>query len=35
VRLLDMHLEDDRRVGGYAVQFMQGNCQFAAEAADG
>jgi hypothetical protein len=30
-----MHLEDDLRVDGHAEQFMQGNRQFAAEAADG
>jgi hypothetical protein len=35
VRLLDMHLEDDRQVDWYAGQFMQGNYQFAPEAADG
>jgi len=32
VRLLDMHLGDDRQVDWYVEQFMQGNYQFKAEA---
>jgi len=28
VRLLDMHLADDRQVDWYVEQFMQGNYQF-------
>ena len=31
VRLLDMHLADDRQVEWYAEQFLQGNYTFAAE----
>jgi hypothetical protein len=32
VRLLDMHLADDRQVDWYVEQFMQGNYQFKAAA---
>jgi hypothetical protein len=31
VRLLDMHLADDRQVDWYVEQFMQGNYQFSME----
>ncbi|MBS1238772.1 MAG: phosphoenolpyruvate synthase, partial [Deltaproteobacteria bacterium] len=33
VRLLDMHLADDRQVDWYVEQFMQGNYQFEARTA--
>jgi len=33
VRLLDMNLSDDRQVGWYVEQFMQGNYRFEAESA--
>jgi pyruvate,water dikinase len=35
VRLLDMHLADDRQVEWYAEQFLKGNYRFEAEATDG
>jgi pyruvate,water dikinase len=33
VRLLDMHLGDDRQVDWYVEQFMQGNYRFEARTA--